>query len=92
MAAFHLISFQSMSQASSIKKSQLVKLLLRVPDERLREVHAFIQFVLSQSVVASPAASSLGGIWRGKGFEELDDLQGEIDQLRRQLGKNILDK
>mgnify|MGYP001301457030 CR=1 FL=1 len=70
----------------------LVKLLLRVPDERLREVDAFIQFVLSQSTVASPAPASLGGIWRGKGFEELGDIQQEIDQLRQQSGKDILDK
>lgn len=92
MAVFDLIRYLCMNPTFSINKSELVKLLLRVPDERLREVDAFIQFVLSQSAVASPEPVSLGGIWRGKGFEELGDIQAEIDQLRRKSGTDLLDK
>lgn len=81
-----------MNPSSSLKKSHLMKLLLQVPEERLQEIDTFIKFVLSQSSPISHTSSSLRGVWRGKGFEQINNLQEEIDQLRRQVGENLLNK
>jgi hypothetical protein len=35
---------------------------------------------------------TLAGIWKNKGFEKIKDLDGEIRNLRKELGNQILER
>jgi hypothetical protein len=77
-----------------LKKFKIMKALSYVPEERLSEVDTFIKFILSQSNIKTrnkkDEPASLAGIWKGKGFEKIADLDKEIDTLRKELSDQIL--
>ena len=81
---------------NALKRIHIIKELSYVPDERLNEIEAFIEFILHRNKIKKAGrkkqSKSLSGIWKDKGFEKIPDLEGEIRQLRKDLGRQILEK
>lgn len=52
--------------------------------------------VLSQSDIKADKRTkepkTLGGIWKDKGFEKINNLDEEIKNIRKELGNQILEK
>ena len=81
---------------SVLKKYEIIRELSYVPEERLSEVDTFIKFILFQSKIRTNnrkvEPKTLAGIWKGKGFEKIADLDEEIRNLRKELGNQILER
>jgi hypothetical protein len=75
-----------------LTKEHIVKQLAFVPQERLPEIDLFIQFILfqTQSKPVSNEPKTLAGIWQNIGFENLIDLDSEVNNMRTELGTKIL--
>lgn len=76
----------------SVKRIILKKGLNLIPESRLDEVKTYIDTILNQSDVATPRPVSLKGIWKGSGFEKINRLEDEIQELRKDLSSVILKK
>jgi hypothetical protein len=78
----------------TLTKSKIIQELMYIPDERLKEVELFIKSILNQSDMKSiqKEPRSLAGIWKDKGFEQLIDIDKEIDIIRLELDKPISEK
>ena len=67
-----------------------------VPDERLNEIDAFIKFILHQCKIKTTGKkkepATLSGVWKDKGFDKIPDLEGEIKKIRKDVGRNILER
>ena len=67
-----------------------------VPIDRLQEIDTFIKFILSQGRTRAGNKKreprTLAGIWKGKGFEKITNLDEEITKLRQELGEQILER
>ena len=71
--------------------SVILRELRYLPSSKHQEVLDFIQFLRSRTAAAKPPVrKSLQGIWKGKGFERLDDLGQTVQDARAGLGASIL--
>jgi hypothetical protein len=57
--------------------------LADVPQEKLTEVYDFIEFILLRSKPKQKKIVKFEGIWKGLGFEKIDDLESEIREIRQ---------
>ena len=78
----------------STNKAKIIKELTLVPRERLIEIENFIKFILTQNKIKTikKEPATLAGIWQGKGFEKIIDLDKEIRNTRIALSGNIIKK
>ena len=74
----------------AIKKIEIVNALSRVPVSSLDKIKAYIDTFVAESDKSTQRNSSLKGIWQGKGFEKITDLDAELKEARQQLGNSIL--
>ncbi len=85
-----------MPNEAVLKKFEIMRDLSRMPEERLQEVFSFIKFVLSQGDQTGKTSrkepKTLAGIWKGKGFENIPDIDKEIANLRKELDHQILER
>ncbi|MEW6419856.1 MAG: hypothetical protein AB1480_17365 [Nitrospirota bacterium] len=79
-------------QAKTLKIDEIYKELTTLPDEKLDEVKDFIEFVSSKFQVEKKAIVKLKGIWSGKGFEKISNLEAELKSAKRELAETILKK
>ena len=61
---------QSMNSAA-IKKTEIVRELSFLPDNKLDSVRMYIEAILTESERSTKSKRSLKGIWHDKGFEKL---------------------
>jgi len=61
-----------------------------IPDDRIKEVQAFVDFILSQSNTIPTKRDSLHRIWKNKDLEKITDLEGELKAIRREMTESIL--
>jgi hypothetical protein len=73
----------------AITEQNIIKGLKHLPKNKLHEVNTFIQFLLSKSE-RKLKNESLAGIWANIGFEELINIDDEINIARKELGDSIL--
>ena len=75
-------------------KKQIIKELDLVPQKKLGEIESYIRFILSQTngtkKIEEP--KSLSGIWKGKGFEKIFNIENEIRKSRKAIALNLLKK
>lgn len=66
--------------------------LRHLPLSQRQEVLDFIQFLRSKTPATKPQSirKSLKGIWQGKGFEQINDLESAIREARGELYNSIL--
>ncbi len=68
--------------SAAIRRAEIIKDLTSIPDSDLDEIQAHVRTVLDK--VSRPPRShrSLAGIWRGKGFERIADLEAELREAQ----------
>ncbi len=75
---------------TAVQRVELQQILREIPDDRLEEVQ---QYLTSITPAQKKERGSLAGIWKGLGFEKLDEtLEEEIKKLRKQTSSAILAK
>ena len=77
---------------TAIAKTELNKKISLLPEERIKEVRTFIDFILAQSEMDTPKRVSLRGIWKNKGFEKITDLGAELKKLRHEMNDSTLNR
>ncbi len=78
-----------MSPTSAILKTEIVRDLERLGEDGLGEVRAHVAALAKATGRRGPARTSLAGIWEGRGFERISDLESEIRGAREELGDAI---
>jgi len=72
--------------------AQINKDINLLPEYKLQEVRDFIEFLCVKVTPRKKNVAKLGGIWEGKGFENLTDLEGGLKELRMKATESILGK
>jgi len=72
-------------RASTIEDiEQIKKMLLKMPDEKVKEVEDFVAFVYTKiNPKERKKIEKLEGIWKGLGFEKISDIEQEIADIRQ---------
>jgi len=78
--------------ALAIKKMELIQKISRLPEPKIAEVDSFIQRILAKLEFEKPRPINLKGIWKNKGFENIPDLEAEIQKVRNELSESILNR
>ncbi len=81
-----------MMHTNTVKRMTIQKEINLIPESKLDEVKIYIETILNQADVNKPKPISLKGIWKGKGFANLTDLETEIQDLRKNLSSTVLNK
>lgn len=74
--------------SAAIRRAEIIEDLTSIPDSDLDEIQAYVRGVLSKANRPPRSRRSLAGIWRGKGFENID-LDAELREARKELGAAI---
>ncbi len=78
-----------MSPASAILKTEIVRGLESLGEAGLDEVRAHVAALVKETGRRESARKSLAGIWKGRGFERISDLEGEIRGAREELSSAV---
>ncbi len=78
-----------MSPTTAIMKTKIVLDLECLGEDRLDEVRAYVAALVKTTGRRGAARSSLAGIWKGRGFERISNLEGEIQGAREALSDAI---
>jgi len=76
---------------TTILKTEIYKELSLLRDDKLSEVKDFIEFILSRQETFKKVVR-LKGVWAGKGFEKIDDIEKELKTVREKTMQSILKK
>ncbi len=79
-------------QASATQLTAIQKKLAILPAEKLQQVMDFVDFILSQAQVEHKKIIKLGGTWKNRGFEKIENLEAEISKIRHEASKGIINK
>jgi len=71
--------------------SELNKKLSQLSPEKIEEVKDFVDFLVSHHKQKKKIAK-LYGIWGGKGFEKIANLEADIKDAKKELAQSILKK
>jgi hypothetical protein len=77
-------------QASAFKITEIYKELSQLPNDKLNEVRDFIEFVISRQQTKKRKVVQLRGIWAGKGFERISNLEKELKAIQKEFTESIL--
>jgi len=72
--------------------AQINKNINLLPDYKLQEVKDFIEFICGKVTPHKRNIAKLSGIWQGKGFENLTNLEEELKDIRVNATTSILRK
>ena len=75
---------------SAIHRIKIMKLLSFIPDNKLNQLEMYINSILPESLKKDQTNISLKGIWKNKGFDKIDNLDTQINKIRKQFGSNII--
>jgi hypothetical protein len=62
-----------------------------LPIDKLQEARDFIEFLCNKAAVPKPAIVKFEGIWKGRGFENLN-LDTELQSIRQHVTETIINK
>ena len=79
-------------QSKALHIAQIYKGIYLLPEDKLLEVKDFIEFLCVKATPHKKNIAKLGGIWQGKGFENLTDLEEELKDIRMKATESILGK
>lgn len=69
-------------QTATVTIDQIRSKLVKVPSNRLPEIYNFVEFILQGAQPKKRKVAKLGGIWKGLGFEKIENLDAEIRSIR----------
>lgn len=75
---------------TAIKKTDIIKQLDSASEKELDRIKILIESVFKESMRTVQGNHSLKGIWQDKGFEQLEDIEKEIEHIRKELGESII--
>lgn len=78
-----------MSSTTATLKTAIARDLERLSEEALGEVRARVAALAAANGRSNSARRSLAGIWRGKGFERIPDLECDLRGARNELNDSI---
>jgi len=78
-------------RSRAMKKIEISKKLSIMPEYKIDEVNDFIEFIISKAHVRKRKPVKLRGIWKNKGFENID-LESELKAIRRDLTDSIVNR
>ena len=78
--------------SKAIHIAQIHKGINLLPEDKLQEVKDFIEFLCAKATPRKKNIARLGGIWQGKGFETLADLEGDLKEIHMKATESILGK
>lgn len=68
----------------TLKKVEITKELAWLSETEIDQVKHYVEFLLFQKSYSNQPTKKLEGIWKNKGFENIDNLEEEIHvQIRR---------
>ncbi|MFA6653958.1 MAG: hypothetical protein WC212_09035 [Candidatus Delongbacteria bacterium] len=73
-------------------KIEIMKELGLLPEDSLKNVKLYIEFILNKSSKKPLKSVNLKGIWNGSGFEKVGNLDKEIEKMRKDISESILNK
>ena len=76
---------------SNVSVYKIKQKLSKVPEDKLEEINDFIELII-KSKSHSPNIVKFEGIWRGLGFEKINDLESDIRQIREEATQSILER
>ena len=71
-------------QTTAMTLNKIRSKLAKVPDDKLSEIDDFVEFILQKSRSKGKKIVKLEGIWKGLGFEKIDNLESEIKKIRKE--------
>jgi hypothetical protein len=74
----------------AIELTEIKRDLANLPADKLAKVREYVRKLLPTPRPAKQAVQPLRGIWKGLGWEKIDDLEEEIRKLRRESSEHIL--
>ncbi|MCK4763807.1 MAG: hypothetical protein KAW12_16515 [Candidatus Aminicenantes bacterium] len=75
---------------TAVTIDQIKSKLSQIPIEKLPEVYDFVEFIRIRSRPKAKNIIKLEGIWKGLGFEKINDLESEIRKIRRDSEKQLI--
>ena len=76
---------------SNVSVYKIKQKLSKVPEDRLKEINDFIELII-KSKTHFPNIIKFEGIWKGLGFEKINDLESDIRQIRQEATQSILER
>ena len=76
---------------SNVSIYRIKQKLSKVPEDRLKEINDFIELII-KSKTHPPNIVNFEGIWKGIGFEQINDLESDIRQIRKEATQSILER
>jgi hypothetical protein len=73
---------------AQLKKIEIINDLSFVPADRLDDIKNFVEYILYTSKVKQKEPISVRGIWKNKGFENLD-IEKELKTIRSEVQSNL---
>jgi len=73
---------------AQLKKIEIINDLSFVPADKLDEIKNFVEYILYTSKVKKKRPISVRGIWKNKGFENLD-IEKELKTIRSEIQSNL---
>lgn len=77
---------------TALKINEIQKELFLLPDEKIDEVKDFVDFILHKSKAKKRKVVKMEGIWEGKGFEKIKNLEEELKAARKEISESVLKK
>ncbi|NIM11078.1 MAG: DUF2281 domain-containing protein [Candidatus Aminicenantes bacterium] len=82
-------------QPETVTIDKIKSKLAEVPEDKLPEIYDFVEFIVDKAKLKQPKKKKivkLGGIWKGLGFEKINDLEGEVRKIRKQSHQQFSEK
>ena len=72
--------------------AQIHKNIALLPEDKLREVTDYIEFLCFKAAPHKKRVAKLSGIWQGHGFEKITDLESQLKAIRGDAATALLNK
>ncbi len=73
---------------AALKQLEITQQLSLLSEQQLEQINQYLKTIFTPTYQNS---KSLKGIWKNKGFEQLDEIT-ELKQIRQELNQSILQK
>lgn len=73
----------------NLRKFRIRRQLSDFPEQQLKMIEEFIEFLRHRSNSTTASPIQLKGIWKNKGFERIKNLEDLIKEVRQELNQNI---
>jgi hypothetical protein len=73
---------------TALKQIEITQQLAFLSEQQLEQINQYLKTLFTPAIEKN---KSLKGIWKNKGFEQLDEI-AELKQIRQELNQSLLQK